>query len=92
MPGISSSENSVLVLAGTPSPSQIEGDIMYLHALLEANLALYLDELQIHLLSEHQSFDHQHFLSSCSVTDTCMKTTTQDCCRVGGGAMGHMGS
>ena len=35
----------------TGHPSQIEGDIMYLHALLEANPALYLDELQTHLLS-----------------------------------------
>ena len=36
----------------TGHPSQIEeGDIVYLHALLEANPALYLDELQTHLLS-----------------------------------------
>jgi transposase len=36
----------------TGRPSQIEeGDIMYLHALLEANPALYLDELQTRLLS-----------------------------------------
>jgi transposase len=35
----------------TGRPSQIEGDIIYLHALLEANPALYLDELQTRLLS-----------------------------------------
>jgi transposase len=36
----------------TGRPSQIEeGDILYLHALLEANPALYLDKLQTHLLS-----------------------------------------
>jgi hypothetical protein len=36
----------------TGHSSQIkEGDIVYLHALLEANPALYLNELQTHLLS-----------------------------------------
>jgi len=36
----------------TGRPSQIEeGDIVYLHALLAANPALYLDELQTRLLS-----------------------------------------
>jgi transposase len=35
----------------TGHPSQIEGDISYLHALLEANPALYLDELQTRMLS-----------------------------------------
>jgi hypothetical protein len=35
----------------TGRPSQIEGDISYLHALLEANPALYLDELQTRMLS-----------------------------------------
>ncbi|KIM82447.1 hypothetical protein PILCRDRAFT_70559, partial [Piloderma croceum F 1598] len=36
----------------TGHPSQIEtGDIVYLHALLEANPALYLDKLKTHLLS-----------------------------------------
>ncbi|KIM74247.1 hypothetical protein PILCRDRAFT_29030, partial [Piloderma croceum F 1598] len=36
----------------TGCPSQIEtGDIVYLHALLEVNPALYLDELQTRLLS-----------------------------------------
>ena len=36
----------------TGRPSQIvEGDIVYLHALLEANPTLYLDELQTRLLS-----------------------------------------
>jgi hypothetical protein len=36
----------------TGCPSQIEtGDIVYLHALLEANPALYLDKLQTRLLS-----------------------------------------
>jgi hypothetical protein len=36
----------------TGHPSQIsEGDISYLHALLEANPALYLDELQTHMFS-----------------------------------------
>jgi hypothetical protein len=38
--------------SGTGRPSQIEeGDISYLHALLEANPALYLDELQTRMLS-----------------------------------------
>ena len=38
----------------TGHPSQIEeGDIVYLHALLEANPALYLDEPQTRLLSVH---------------------------------------
>jgi hypothetical protein len=35
----------------TGRPSQIEGDIMYPHAFLEANPALYLDKLETHLLS-----------------------------------------
>jgi hypothetical protein len=36
----------------TGHPSQVKtGDIVYLHALLEANPALYLDELQTRLLS-----------------------------------------
>jgi hypothetical protein len=49
LPRIQSSEKplSVLVLA----VPQIEGDIVYLHASLKANPALYLDELQTHLLS-----------------------------------------
>jgi hypothetical protein len=35
----------------TGCPSQIKGDIVYLHALLEANPALYLEKLQTCLLS-----------------------------------------
>jgi hypothetical protein len=46
------------------SPSQIEGEIVYLHAFLEASPALCLDKLQTHLLSINLSIANLQLLLS----------------------------